>query len=225
MFDHVTLRVADLAAAEALFQALLDPLAFDETFSSRTFAQWGDFALTADDAGHPVTRGAYVAFAAPDADAADDFRAAGRANGLQLEGDVLLDAEGNRFAAVTASRRDGNVHRVAIGVADLGAAAGFYRVVADTTGFVLAEQDAERATFAAGDRCLDLVGAGPRTDHLHLAFRGDDDAVRRFYAAATAAGHPGNGEPGERPQYHPGYFAAYVFDPDGNNIEVVDHHR
>jgi hypothetical protein len=34
-----------------------------------------------------------------------------------------------------------------------------------------------------------------------------------------------NGEPGDRPRYHDGYYAAYVLDPDGNNIEVVDHHR
>ena len=42
---------------------------------------------------------------------------------------------------------------------------------------------------------------------------------------AIAAGYRSNGEPGERPRYHPGYYAAYVLDPDGNNIEVVDHHR
>jgi catechol 2,3-dioxygenase-like lactoylglutathione lyase family enzyme len=58
-----------------------------------------------------------------------------------------------------------------------------------------------------------------------MAFPAGDAAVQRFYAETTAAGYRPNGEPGERPQYHPGYFAAYVLDPDGNNIEVVDHHR
>ncbi len=57
-----------------------------------------------------------------------------------------------------------------------------------------------------------------------MAFPGDDDGVRRFYEDSVAAGYRGNGEPGERPQYHPGYYAAYVLDPDGNNIEVVNHH-
>jgi catechol 2,3-dioxygenase-like lactoylglutathione lyase family enzyme len=60
---------------------------------------------------------------------------------------------------------------------------------------------------------------------MHLAFSGEDDDVRRFHADATAAGYQSNGEPGERPRYHAGYYAAYVLDPDGNNIEVVDHHR
>jgi catechol 2,3-dioxygenase-like lactoylglutathione lyase family enzyme len=54
---------------------------------------------------------------------------------------------------------------------------------------------------------------------------GDDDAVRRFHGDAIAAGYRSNGEPGERPRYHAGYYAAYVLDPDGNNIEVVNHHR
>jgi hypothetical protein len=41
----------------------------------------------------------------------------------------------------------------------------------------------------------------------------------------ASAGYTSNGPPGERPRYHRGYYAAYVFDPDGNNIEVVNHHR
>ena len=66
--------------------------------------------------------------------------------------------------------------------------------------------------------------AGEPTQHAHIAFSGDDDAVRRFHADAIAAGYRSNGEPGERPHYHAGYYAAFVLDPDGNNIEVVDHH-
>jgi class 3 adenylate cyclase len=55
------------------------------------------------------------------------------------------------------------------------------------------------------------------------AFQADgEDAVRRFHEAALAAGGTDNGAPGER-SYHPGYFAAYVLDPDGNNIEAVFH--
>ena len=67
--------------------------------------------------------------------------------------------------------------------------------------------------------------AGEPTQNLHVAFSGKDDDVRRFHADATAAGYRSNGEPGERPRYHDGYYAAYVLDPDGNNIEVVDHHH
>ena len=50
------------------------------------------------------------------------------------------------------------------------------------------------------------------------------ETCERFHAAAIEAGYESNGGPGERPRYHPGYYAAYVLDPDGNNIEVVNHH-
>ncbi|HEV8685953.1 MAG TPA: adenylate/guanylate cyclase domain-containing protein [Gaiellaceae bacterium] len=61
------------------------------------------------------------------------------------------------------------------------------------------------------------------TSGLHLAFQARDrDAVNRFYDAALAAGGRDNGKPGER-DYHPGYYAAYVLDPDGNNVEAVHH--
>lgn len=64
---------------------------------------------------------------------------------------------------------------------------------------------------------------GPPTEGLHLAFQAaDESAVQRFHAAALAAGGRDNGAPGERP-YHPGYYAAYVLDPDGNNVEAVYH--
>ena len=60
--------------------------------------------------------------------------------------------------------------------------------------------------------------------HIHLAFQAADRAaVDRFHAAALAAGGRDHGKPGERPQYHPGYYAAFVIDPDGNNIEAVYH--
>ena len=49
--------------------------------------------------------------------------------------------------------------------------------------------------------------------------------VQAFHAAATAAGYADNGPPGERAVYHPGYYGAFVLDPDGHNIEVVNHHR
>lgn len=61
------------------------------------------------------------------------------------------------------------------------------------------------------------------TKGLHLAFQAaDPDKVRDFHAAGVAAGGTDNGAPGER-DYHPGYFAAYLLDPDGNNVEAVYH--
>ena len=65
---------------------------------------------------------------------------------------------------------------------------------------------------------------GTLTGRHHLAFQAADRAtVDAFYSAAIANGGSDNGAPGERPSYHPGYYAAFVLDPDGNNIEAVYH--
>ena len=64
---------------------------------------------------------------------------------------------------------------------------------------------------------------GELTGRLHIAFQAQDRAmVDAFYQAAMAHGGQDNGAPGER-AYHPGYYAAFVLDPDGNNIEAVFH--
>lgn len=65
--------------------------------------------------------------------------------------------------------------------------------------------------------------AGSLTGRVHLAFTAKDQAtVQRFYEVALSAGGTDNGKPGER-HYHPGYYGAFVLDPDGNNIEAVYH--
>lgn len=72
---------------------------------------------------------------------------------------------------------------------------------------------------------LFIDGADARTSptHIHLAFQARDKAtVEAFYEAALKAGGTDNGAPGER-HYHPGYYACFVLDPDGNNIEAVFH--
>ncbi|GGZ41514.1 VOC family protein [Asticcacaulis endophyticus] len=64
---------------------------------------------------------------------------------------------------------------------------------------------------------------GHLTGRHHLAFQAKDEAmVQAFYEAALKSGGTDNGAPGLRP-YHPGYYAAFVIDPDGNNIEAVYH--
>ena len=66
--------------------------------------------------------------------------------------------------------------------------------------------------------------AGKLTGRHHLAFQAKDRAtVDAFHAAGLAAGGRDNGAPGERAQYHPGYYAAFLLDPDGNNVEAVYH--
>lgn len=64
----------------------------------------------------------------------------------------------------------------------------------------------------------------PQSPHIHIAFTAPNRAaVDAFYAAALAAGGKDNGPPGPRPHYHPGYYGAFVLDPDGHNIEAVCH--
>ena len=64
----------------------------------------------------------------------------------------------------------------------------------------------------------------PNNPGVHIAFRAADRAmVDAFYHAAIGAGGKDNGEPGLRPHYHPGYYGAFVLDPDGHNIESVCH--
>lgn len=68
-----------------------------------------------------------------------------------------------------------------------------------------------------------VASAGQLTGRTHLAFQASNgEVVERFHAAGIAAGGSDNGKPGPRP-YHPGYYAAFLLDPDGNNIEAVYH--
>ena len=104
-------------------------------------------------------------------------------------------------------------------VRDLEASKAFYRVVLEAVGRSLTMEH-EHAFVA--DELFVSADAEP-TRGLHLAFQAPDrETVDRFHAAALAAGARDNGPPGER-AYHPGYYAAYVLDPDGNNVEAVYH--
>lgn len=68
------------------------------------------------------------------------------------------------------------------------------------------------------------AAAGKLTGRHHIAFQARDRAmVDAFHAAGLESGGVDNGKPGERPHYHPGYYAAFLLDPDGNNIEAVFH--
>jgi catechol 2,3-dioxygenase-like lactoylglutathione lyase family enzyme len=242
MFDHVGIRVPNLAGAQAVLDRLLTPLGIDQTANTPTVAVWHDFVLAQADKERPVTRGAHLAFVAPSRDRVDNFWRAGIDAGLRDDGPpglrprysndyygaFLRDLAGNSLEAVhrDAHRVGGAIDHVWIRVADFEAATAFYRTVAAAAGFDVRSAHSERTTFAGGASggSFSLV-PGPPTENLHMAFPGDEEAVRRFYDSAIAAGYRGNGEPGERPRYHPGYYASFVLDPDGNNIELVDHHR
>jgi len=102
-------------------------------------------------------------------------------------------------------------------VRDLAASAKFYAAVLDALGVPYASA---KDHFSADELWIDQ---GEPRAHCHLAFQTPDRAtVDKVYAAAIAAGGRDNGPPGERP-YHPGYYAAFFYDPDGNNLEAVNH--
>ncbi|MFK8251728.1 VOC family protein [Ancylobacter terrae] len=110
------------------------------------------------------------------------------------------------------------IDHIQLVVADLDACRRFYGAVLEVLGVPLV--DGEGYFF-----CDELfVSTGePTTGRAHIAFQAADAAmVQRFYAAALAAGGRDHGAPGLR-EYHPGYYAAFVLDPEGNNIEAVYH--
>jgi catechol 2,3-dioxygenase-like lactoylglutathione lyase family enzyme len=109
---------------------------------------------------------------------------------------------------------------VQLRVKDLEASKRFYRAVLAALGqgenFV--EGD---GNFYADELFVDV--ADGEVTRTHLAFQAEDkDAVQAFHRAALSAGGRDNGAPGER-SYHPGYYAAFAIDPDGNNVEAVYH--
>ncbi|MBE2317532.1 VOC family protein [Solirubrobacter sp. CPCC 204708] len=84
----------------------------------------------------------------------------------------------------------------------------------------------DHVQILAANANFSYVTGEPVTEHVHLAFDVDtNDAVDAWHARAVAAGYQDNGAPGERAAYHPGYYGAFVLDPDGHNIEAVCHNR
>jgi catechol 2,3-dioxygenase-like lactoylglutathione lyase family enzyme len=112
---------------------------------------------------------------------------------------------------------------VAIRVADLTASERFYRT---SLGAIGIEPSCTEADWIEWDD-FGIAAAGPKdppTRHLHLAFVAPSrDRVDEFWRAGKSAGYEDGGEPGERPQYTPGYYGAFLRDPDGNSAEAVHH--
>jgi len=116
-------------------------------------------------------------------------------------------------------------------VSDYERAKAFYRQALAPLGYELlmevrqSDNDYPAAGFGiAGKPDVWIGGEGGLNRPLHVALTAKDRAsVNGFYHAAIAAGGKDNGPPGLRPHYHANYYAAFVFDPDGHNIEAVCH--
>jgi catechol 2,3-dioxygenase-like lactoylglutathione lyase family enzyme len=125
---------------------------------------------------------------------------------------------------------DLNIDHITLSVADLGRAKNFYSAALGPLGLALiaevfaeASGDVALAGFGLGRKgTLWLAARGKQTPPTHVCFRAKTRAaVRNFYEAALTAGGVDNGPPGPRTEYHDAYYAAFVRDPDGNNIEAL----
>jgi catechol 2,3-dioxygenase-like lactoylglutathione lyase family enzyme len=192
-----------------------------------------------------VSRGLHVGFRAPSREAVDAFWQAGIDAGFRDEGapgprtvygpdyysGFLLDPDGNSAEAVHTGRADpvpdGCIDHLTIRVRNLAASKRFYATIAPHAGLRIGVDERDRVQMVGGDFSFSLIDdERPFTEHVHIAFPAQDDAtVRAFHATAVAAGYADNGGPGERAVYHTGYYGAFALDPDGHNVEVVNHNR
>ena len=155
-----------------------------------------------------------------------EHRSPGEAMGsLELEADEVFE---HRTCGADEARPPTPYDHVSLRVSDLTASRAFYLAAREPLGFEVLYEFPEFLGMGAGGRAslwLAADAAAPSA-HVHLCFEAPDvAAVDAFHAAGLAAGGTDHGAPGFRPRYHPGYYAAFVLDPDGHNLELVFHDR
>jgi catechol 2,3-dioxygenase-like lactoylglutathione lyase family enzyme len=241
MFDHVTIRVSARPRSERFYETALRTLGIDKTGPGPRFVEWDDFSIAQADEEKPVTHGLHVGFVAPSRAHVDAFWRVGTDAGYRSDGapgprpqysedyygSFVLDPDGNSVEAVTFDepRRPGQIDHLWLRTNDVAAAKLFYETIAPHAGLRVKQRGPDRVQITAAKGSFSYV-TGTSTEHVHLAFPASDDAaVDAFHRAATDAGYRDNGAPGERPVYHEGYYGAYVLDPDGHNVELVNHNR
>ena len=243
VFDHVTVRVSDLDEARRCYGLALGSLGYGEPVTDGSFYEWEDFSISRARDGRPPTRNLHVAFVARSRDDVDAWWGAMTKAGYRDDGApgprphyassyygaFVRDPDGNSVEAVHRDERrvgENRIDHLWIRVRELGASRRFYEAVAPAVGLRVHDGSENRFHVTDGSRSFALVRDDPVTVNVHLAFPVPDRAtVEEFHRAALSAGAPDNGTPGERPEYHAGYFGAYAFDPDGNNVEAVWHDR
>jgi predicted lactoylglutathione lyase len=188
-----------------------------------------------------VTRRLHLALAAPSRAGVDAFWRAGTEAGYRDDGapgprpqygedyygGFLLDPDGNSVEAVHLGGMgpSGSVEHLWIRVRDIVASKQFYETIAPYSGFMLNADTPDRAQFVGTEGSFSVV-AGEPSENVHVAFSASENGtVDDFHRAAMEAGYRNEGAPGERTIYHVGYYGAFILDPDGNNIEVVNHNR
>jgi predicted lactoylglutathione lyase len=185
-----------------------------------------------------VTKHLHIAFYAPSHELVGAFHRAGIEAGHpddgapgprpQYGGDYygafLRDPDGNSVEAVYTGqeRKTGAIDHLWLRTRDVPAIRRFHAA----TGRELGVDEPDHVQIVTTNASISYVAGAPLTEHVHFAFRvASDDAVDAFHRAAIEAGYTDNGAPGVRAAYHPGYYGAFVLDPDGHNIEAVNHNR
>lgn len=240
--DHVTLRVDELEPGLELYTRVFDLLPFDGArFDGDGFHEWDDFSIARSNAEHPATRGVHIGFAAASREQVDSWWRALVAAGYESDGEpglrpeygadyyggFIRDRLGNSIEAVNHGSTDpgrGTIDHLWIRVSDLPASKQFYSGIAPAVGLRSRDLGDRFQLIAEGGTVSFL--AGIPTENLHLAFGVDTaEHVIDFHGFGLHAGGRDNGPPGERPEYHSGYYGAYLLDPDSNNVEAVFHDR
>ena len=235
MIDHVTLRVADLDASRRFYDTVLGVLSLKN--DDPEYPEWGDFSIAAD--GQPLTQHLHIAFFAPSHELVDAFHRAGVEAGYTDDGapgprpqyredyygGFLRDPDGNSVEAVYLGKEDrkpGDIDHLWLRTGDVAAIKAFYVAA----GHEIGVDEPDHVQIVTDGASVSYVTGEPVTEHVHIAFSAaTNDDVDAFHAAATEAGYADHGAPGERSIYHPGYYGAFVLDPDGHNIEAVNHNR
>lgn len=195
--------------------------------------------IAAADANNPPTHHLHIGFVAPSRAHVDEFWRVGTNAGYKDDGAAgerpqytpsyygafLRDPDGNSVEAVHHAdvRRGGHIDHLWIRVRDLDAASAFYSVIMPHAGLREGRRWEVGRQFRGAWATFSLVADGtPPTEHLQLAFPAPDrQTVDDFHRAAITAGYRDNSLPDERPQLHPGYYAACVLDPDGTTVRSV----
>jgi catechol 2,3-dioxygenase-like lactoylglutathione lyase family enzyme len=243
VIDHVTIRVSDLTAGLRCYGRSFELLGLDGPSSGAGFHEWGDFSIAQASPAAPATRRLHVGFGARSREQVDAWWRGMTAAGHRSDGEpgprpqygpayygaFVLDDDGNSVEAVhdpPPRTGPGGIDHLWLRVRSLEESRRFSETIAPVVALEprLLPDGRVHVRGSAGGT-FSLV-AGEPSRHVHLAFAAPDRrTVDRFHATAVAAGFRDNGGPGERPQYHPGYYGAFVLDPDGNNVEAVFHDR
>ncbi len=240
MFDHVTIRVRDFGASGDFYRLALGEPRFDD---GRAFTAWGNFIIARTSEERPAAKRLHVGFGAHDRAEVDRWWERMTGAGYESYGDpgerpayhetyygaFVLDPDGNSVEAVHHHSTDPEaslIDHLWLRTPNVEVAKRFYETIAPVVGLRLVHDTPDRVRFTDGVGSFSFVHGDEPTEHVHHAFGvGDRATVDEFHRVATSAGYEDNGAPGERREYHAGYYGAFVLDPDGHNVEAVFHDR